>query len=291
MKKLVREPFFHFLLLGALLFVVHSWRATQRSPEAQAARIEITAGTIEWLSAGFTRQWHRAPDADELRGLVTDHIREEVLYREALALGLERNDSIVRRRLAQKMEFLGHDLVSAAEPDEATLRKYFAANSARYAKAARLSFRHIYFSQERRGARLEGDARDALDALRQGANEEAMGDPFLREHEFTNADTQEIATALGREFAEVVATFPEEGWHGPVTSSYGMHLVRVAERTDPQAVAFETVREAVARDLAEERRRAANAEFMARLKERYQVSIDEAALAQAAAPPLQTAQR
>jgi hypothetical protein len=289
--KILREPLLHFLLLGVLIFAVSAWRERQQPAESPTEHIEVTAGTIAWLREGFERQWHRAPDEAELRGLVNDHLREEVLHREALALGLDRNDTIVRRRMAQKMEFLTQDIAAAVEPDEAALRMFFEANAARYAKAARVSFRHVYFSKERRGARLEGDARDALAALANGANEDTVGDPFLREYEFVAADETDLTAALGREFATQVLTLPPGKWRGPVASSYGAHLVRVSERAEPQPVAFEAVREAVLRDLADERRRTANRDFVERLKERYQITVDEAALSRSAAPAIRTATR
>jgi hypothetical protein len=291
MKKLAREPLTHFLLLGALIFAVNLWRQGEHPSKNQTGRIEVTAGTIAWLSEGFTKQWHRAPDAEELRGLVNDHVREEVLYREALALGLDANDTIVRRRLAQKMEFLGQDIATAVQPDEMALRKFFQENAAHYAKSARLSFQHIYFSKEKRGDRLEADAREALAALGNGASDESVGDPFLREHEFSDANEIEISSALGREFATQIMTLPTGEWRGPVRSSYGLHLVRVSARSGPQAVGFESVREAVVRDFSEERRIAANNDFIRRLKERYLISVDEAALNGAAAPATKTAMR
>jgi parvulin-like peptidyl-prolyl isomerase len=154
-----------------------------------------------------------------------------------------------------------------------------------------VSFQHVYFSRERRGAQLDADAREALAALRKGASEETVGDPFLREHEFAAADETDIASALGREFAAQVVALPAGEWRGPVTSSYGVHLVRVSERAEPQPAAFESVREAVARDLADERRRSANGEFITQLKTRYRITVDEAALVKAAAPASKTAQQ
>src|SRR6185436_15580919 len=121
------------------------------------------------------RQFGQAPDAKELRGLVTAHIREEVLCREALALGLDRDDTIVRRRLAQKMEFLTGDLAGGAEPNEAAVRDFFETNAGRYARPAQVSFRHVYFSRDKRGAKSESAAREALAALGRGASDEAMG--------------------------------------------------------------------------------------------------------------------
>ena len=156
MKKLLKEPLLHFLALGAVIFALNAWREKARPTEASAARIEVTAAVIERLRAGYERQFGKAPDAEELRGLVTAHIREEVLCREALALGLDRDDTIVRRRLAQKMEFLTDDLAGAAEPEDAAVREFFEKNAARYAKPAQVSFRHVYFSKEKRGAKGGG---------------------------------------------------------------------------------------------------------------------------------------
>lgn len=291
MKRWLKEPLMHFALLGALIFAVSAWREGRRPAEHAAAHIEVTSKTIAWLREGFTKQWHREPDADDLRGLVNDHLREEVLYREALAMGLDRDDSIVRRRMAQKMEFLTQDIAAAVEPDDAALRKFFEQKAARYAKAARVSFRHVFFSKERRGGRLDADANEALAALAKGASDETMGDPFLREYEFTDASADDIAAALGREFAEKVAVMLAGEWRGPVTSSYGLHLVRVTGRSESQPVAFEAVCDAVARDFSEERRRTANRDFLERLKAQYRITVDEAALNGAAAPPTKTATR
>src|SRR6187549_878406 len=153
--KWSKEPLLHLVVIGALLFAIDRWRSGAKSVGAAPHRIDVSAGTIAWLSEGFAQQWHRGPDADELRGLVNDHIREELLYREALALGLDRDDTIVRRRMAQKLDFLTQDIAAQAELDEPALRAFFEANAARYANAARVSFRHVYLSKERHGPRLD----------------------------------------------------------------------------------------------------------------------------------------
>jgi peptidyl-prolyl cis-trans isomerase C len=289
--KILREPLLHFLFLGAVIFLVSAAREGQRPREDAAKAINITADTIAWLRDGYSKQWHRAPDADELRGLVHDHLREEVLYREALAMGLDQNDSIVRRRMAQKMDFLTQDIAAAVEADEATQREYFKQNASRYSKAARVSFRHVFFSNERRGTKLEADSAAALVALTDGANEETLGDPFLGEHELSDATPDDIAAAFGRDFAEQVIMMPTGQWKGPVISSYGVHHVMVSGRAEPQAVPFEAVRDAVARDLSEERRRAANEDLIERLKAQYQITIDETVLSNPATPSTRTATR
>ena len=291
MRKLITEPLLHFLLIGAGLFTLNGLREAKQPEENRADRIEVTAAVIERLRSGYERQFGQAPDASELQGLVTAHIREEVLYREALALGLDRADTIVRRRLAQKMEFLTDDVASAAEPDEATLRVFFEQNAARYAKPAQVSFRHVYFSQEKRGAKGEAAASESLAALAKGASDEAMGDAFLHGFEFAARDAQEITALFGGGFAAQIAVLPVDEWRGPVASSYGLHLVRVVARGAAQPAGFDSVRTTVVRDFNEERRRTVNREVFEKLRERYQVTVDETALAKAATPPGKLAQR
>jgi hypothetical protein len=169
-----REPLLHFVLLGALIFAIDAWRGSRGAMEDATPRIEVTTAIVEQLRAGYERQFGRSPELDDLRGLVTAYIRQEVLFREALALGLDRDDMIVRQRLAQKMEFLTDDIVATAVPDEAALAQYFSENAARFAGAARVSFRQVYFSKEKRGANVETLARESLAALEIGASDETM---------------------------------------------------------------------------------------------------------------------
>jgi peptidyl-prolyl cis-trans isomerase C len=281
MKHLLKEPLLHFLAIGAVIFALHGWREKSRPAESSLARIEVTAAVIDRLRAGYERQFSQSPDAEELRGLVNAHIREEVLCREALTLGLDRDDTIVRRRLAQKMEFLTDDIATAATPESAAVREFFEKNPARYAKPGRVTFQHIFFSKEKRGAGLEVAVASALAALAKGAGSETLGDPFLHGYEFAEREPDDVIAAFGAEFAQQLAAQPVDVWRGPVSSSYGLHLVRVEARTEPRAANFTDVRETVARDLNDERRRATNAEVFEKLRERYQVSVDEAALTNA----------
>ena len=289
MKKLLKEPLLHFFALGVLLFALNAWREKTRPAEVSSARIEVTATVIERLSAAYERQFGRLPDAMELREQVTAHIREEVLCREALAMGLDRDDTIVRRRLAQKMEFLANDIVSVAEPTHAELRKFFEKNSTRYSKPGRVSFRHVYFSKEKRGVAAETAAREGLAALEKGGSDEMLGDPFLHGFEFAEREKDDVVAAFGSEFAKQLEAQPTGKWCGPVPSSYGLHLVRVVDRTEPRAMTFDAVRETVLRDFNEERRETANREVFEKLRQRYDVAVDEAALAKAAA--IKTVQR
>ncbi|HEV7402176.1 MAG TPA: peptidylprolyl isomerase [Chthoniobacteraceae bacterium] len=291
MKKLLKEPLLHFLALGAVIFALHAWREARRPAAHAEARIEVTAAVIERLRAAFERQFGKSPDEAEMRGQVTAHIREEVYCREALALGLDRDDMLVRRRLAQKMEFLTGDLAGAAEPVETDVVAFFDKNAARYAKAGRVSFRHVYFSKEKHGAGTEASAVEALAALLKGTSDETLGNPFLHGYVFAEREPSDVVAAFGADFASRLAALPEGVWSGPVASTYGMHLVRIEGREQPRAVQFAEVRETVLRDFRDEQRNAVNRAVFDRLRERYQVAVDEAALAKAAAPSIKTAQR
>lgn len=291
MKRWIKEPLLHFALLGALIFVVNAWREPKRVAEDPADRIEVTAAVVERLRAAYERQFGRSPEEVDLRGLVQAHIRQEVLCREALALGLDRDDAIVRQRLAQKMEFLTDDIVVATEPEETALKKFFEENAARYAKPARLTFRHVYFSKEKRGADAERLAREAIAELGKGASDDAMGDAFLHGFEFAERETDELAALFGPDFAARLAALPAGSWQGPVASSYGVHVVRVEARTEATPVTLDDVRTALARDFNEERRRAANRVVFEKLRARYEISVDEAAITKSAAPNSNTAKR
>ena len=231
--KLLKEPLLHFVIIGALIFGVHAWRqgGGDKVDAANAKHIEVNAATIMRLKDGWRRQFQQTPTTDDLRGMVEAHIREEVLCREALVIGLDRDDTIVRRRMAQKMEFLTQDISTAVVPDAAALAKFFAQNAERYAKPAQASFRHVYFNKEKRGARLDADAKEALAALaKPGVSEETFGDSFLHGFEFNNQSEQDVTSIFGREFAKSVMDASPDAWRGPITSSYGVHLVRVAHR-------------------------------------------------------------
>ncbi len=282
MKRLLREPLLHFLALGAVIFALNAWLEKPRSTETAAQRINVTAAVIEQLRTGYERQFGQAPDEKELRGLVTAHIREEVYYREALALGLDRDDTIVRRRMAQKMEFLTGDLAGAVEPSEAVVLDFFHKNAARYARPARVSFRHVYFSKEKRAAKNEATARAALADLATGTSDETMGDAFLHGFEFGDQDLQQVTALFGEEFSSQLAALREGQWSGPIASSYGLHLVRIDARGALQPATLDAVRATVLRDLNEERRAAGNRDIFEKLRERYRIEIDEAALATAA---------
>jgi hypothetical protein len=276
LKQLFREPLVHFLVLGAALFAL-DYLVSDPAERANPNLIEISRGDIQRLAAAWERQWRRAPTAEEMQGLVAELVREEVLYREALALGLDRDDTLIRRRLAQKMEFLTEDLADQIKPNDEQLAAFFAERREAFAEPARLSFSHVYFSRDRRGSATDADARLVRAELEAAGITDATGrgDPFMLQSEYREIDAQDLAQLFGDTFARDVFTLPLDEWRGPLQSSYGLHLVRVTAREDMRLPELAEVRDRVEMEYAYEQRRQVNAETFERLRSRYEIRIEE----------------
>jgi hypothetical protein len=254
--KLFREPLFHFLILGAVIFVAHG--VLTRHKTDRPGEIVVTQGAVENLLTGFTRTWQRPPTEDELRGLVSDYIREEAAYREALALGLDRDDMIVRRRLQQKLEFLSDDLATRMQPSDADLQSFLQAHKGMFQTEPLLSFRQIYFNPQLHGVNLRRDAARVLDRLRTPGSHESeldAGDPFLLQEDFDHISPADLKNTFGEKFASAISALPVGSWQGPIDSGYGAHLVYVAKNTPSRLPDLAEVREQVRHDYFDARRR------------------------------------
>lgn len=272
MKRFLSEPLVHFLVLGAGLFLLYAWRG---GSGASTERVVIGAGQIEHLVAGFARTWLRPPTPEELQGLLQDHVREELASREALALGLDRDDVIVRRRLRQKLEFLTEDLAALAEPGEDELAAYLRANPQSYELEPHFTFRQVFLSPERRGEALEAEAARLLAQLRATPDSaDEAGDPTLLPEGLELAGASEIDRLFGEDFARSLDSVEPGDWAGPLRSAYGLHLVRVDAREAGRLPELDEVREAVSRDWFAARKRAALDAFYRGLLERYEVVIE-----------------
>jgi hypothetical protein len=267
--RLLREPLVHFLLLGGLLFAI----VGRGEPRAGIAdrQIVVREADVSRLAGNFSRTWHRPPDADELQAQIQDYIREEVLYRSALALGLDKDDTIIRRRLRQKMEFLFEDTV--APPQEAELRAYLHAHPEKFRTQPLISFRQIFVSQSR-GADAEADARQILARLVSTAPGATNGgDALLLGDTFTRMPLDRIAALFGESFAKAVAQSAVGRWVGPLRSGYGLHLVLVTDAQPAELPPFEQVRSAVEREWLAEHRAAAQAAQYQALLAGYRVTV------------------
>jgi hypothetical protein len=287
MKRLLREPLVHFAAIGALLFVVFARWGSEEAPTAEAAdQILLTGSQVRHLAATFERVWQRPPTADELQGLIDDHIREEVYVREALQLGLDEDDTVIRRRLRQKVEFLHEDRFDPPEPSEAELERFLRENPQWFARDAVYSFRHVYFSSDR-GDQTLTDAQMALAQLL--SNDDAppageLGDSFLLGFEFTANNATQVGRLFGETFLKQLRTLPPGPWQGPIESGYGLHLVKLESMSEGRLPALAEVRDAVLEEWTHHQRVKANEAFYQSLKQRYTVTIEPNATADAAGP-------
>ncbi len=273
-KRLLRDPLLHFLLLGAALFLFSRWQG-----EANAAGegpIVVSPARIESLAAGFARTWLRSPTRAELERLTADWVREEVAVREARAMGLEEGDTVVRRRLRQKLEFLAEGLAPAGEPADEELRAFLEEHEQEFRLEASYALRHVYVSRERRGDAAQADARALLIELERtgpAADISATGDALPLPEELEPTRAGEIAGLFGQGFADALAELEPGRWCGPLESAYGLHLVLVRERSEGRLPALEEVRAEVLREWEAARREELRDAFYARLLERHQVIV------------------
>jgi PPIC-type PPIASE domain len=275
LKRMLREPLVQFLLLGVGIFLVYGLVAQRTSTEPET--IVVTQGQIEHLARGFARTWQRPPSADELEGLIREHLREEVYYREATALGLDKDDIIIRRRLRQKLEFISEDVAAQVESTDEQLRAYLKANPEAFRVEPRFAFRQVYLNPERRRESLAHDAVQLLVQLNQTgakADTSSLGDSFLLEHDFDAIAASEVAKQFGAKFAAQLNELQPGQWQGPVESGYGVHLVYITERTTGRVPALEEIRDTVRREWANVRRLEANERFYQRLLKRYTVTVE-----------------
>ena len=279
-KRWLLEPLLHFLVIGVLLFVAYSFVGSRSVKRQSPNRIELTEDDLRQIDAGFTAHWLRHPTAQEMGHLVDEKIREEVLYREALALGLDKEDTIVKRRLAQKMEFLAEDVSALREPQINELKDWFEKNSQRFALPGRIWFHHVYFSFDRKGEKaseaaaraykeLAGEPVDSPVAIR-------VADPFMFQDYYADCSEDQVAKTFGSKFAKALFQLPCGSWQGPIESGLGWHLVWVDSMTPTRVPAFEEVEQAVktewlAEQSAESKRRA-----FAIMRARYEVVLPDA---------------
>jgi PPIC-type PPIASE domain len=267
--RLVREPLLHFLVLGALFFAVFGRGGA--GPPVSGAEIVVTVGDVDRIAAGFATTWRRPPSETELQGAINDYIREEILYREGLALGLDRDDTIVRRRIRQKMEFFFEDAVGA--PGEAELQGFFKANPQKFQLEPRIAFRQVFVSSKR--SNPEADAEAILPRLvALGLNAEGAGDPLLLPETLGITPLSQVQAQFGESFARDLAATKPGQWSGPIKSAYGFHLILVTATEPPRLPPFEDVRSAVQREWFAARRAAIEDEQYRRLRSRFHVRLD-----------------
>jgi hypothetical protein len=273
-KKVLREPLVHFLAFALAIFAIYG--ALNSSDSVTPGRIVVTQGRIEQIATLFARTWQRPPSPSELKGLIDDYVKDEVYYREALKLGLEADDTVIRRRLRQKMEFLSDAASETRNPTGTELVDYLNAHADKFAVEPAIAFRQIYFNPERRGDKTNEDAKTALKVLRSDPllDPASVGDATLLPSELPLTSKASISQTFGSNFADEIIKAIPGTWTGPVKSSFGLHIVRVSEAKPSRMPALADVRDAVERDWASDKRRALADRRFNELLKQYDVAIE-----------------
>jgi hypothetical protein len=279
LKRWLREPLLQFLLGGFVLFAVYGALNPQIGDRFQSNRIQLTEDELRQMAVVWAAKWQRPPTPEELHSLVEDRVREEILYREAQALGLDRGDTIVKRRLAQKLEFLAEDTSALRDPGAAELKAWFAQNRERFAQPGRLSFRHIYFSPDRHGDHTQAAAAKALEKVAgkpASAAAANAGDRFMFQDYYADRTSDDVANVFGAKFAESLLQRKPGAWQGPLESGLGWHLVIVDSITPGRVPAFDEIEPDVKAAWIDEQRAEAKRRMYAAMRARYEVALPAA---------------
>ena len=278
LARLLREPLLHFMAIGACIFGLQAFVGSQEPapppPTGPSRSIVVSTAYIEGLAEEQLSRTGKRPTAEQLRALAEAYADEEVLFREALALGLDRGDPIIRRRLVQKMQFTSQDIAPVEEPKDADLQRYLDEHQDALRRPARVRLTHVFFSRDRRGDATRKDAEAALAELAALPNAETRGDAFLLGSALPLRSESELAGIFGPKLAAAVIGLQPGGFAGPFESSYGLHLVRVLERKDARPATLAEVRNQIYRRVTEDRRAAANRAATAELRKKYDITIE-----------------
>jgi len=244
-SRWLREPLLHFLLIGGVMFAIYAYFERGPATAETSKEIRLTPDDVLAMGTYFQAQWRRMPTPEEFGLLVENKIQEEVLYREAIAIGLDKDDTIVKRRMAQKMQFLAEDVAAAHEPDRVELEAWYAKNADKFALPGRISFRQIYFSPDRRGERTHEDAVKALAKLASQPVDSKLAasfsDPFMLQEYYGDRSSNQLAKEFGPVFAQAIFRTKVGAWQGPIESGFGWHLVFVDSFVPGRAPAFAEV--------------------------------------------------
>ena len=276
--RIIKEPLLHFMLLGACIYGAYALFGTPEADDIDTS-IHVDSKRIDAFISEWQSRRNRPPTAQEIDGLIQQFINEEVLYRQAVAMGLNENDPITRRRMAQKLEFLTSDLAQAQQPTDAELEKYFQDNMDAYRGADLITFIQVFFDPDKRDEKTLDDAAKAMKELQLAGEPDPekleAGDRFMLQNLFKSADESQVKRQLGSGFTESLMKLEQGKWHGPVLSGYGVHLVYVYKLEKAPAPDWEKVKATVLESWNKENREKFNAEFLEALKKNYEIVIDD----------------
>jgi len=275
--RLAGEPLVHFFIIGALIYAAYAYTGS-KAIEDDGNKISVTAGEITWLEDTWKKRWNRPPTPEELQGIVKQLLRERVLSQEATAMGLDKDDVVIRRRLAQKLEYLSQDVLGGGTPSNEELEAFFEKNAKAYEEPAVLTLTHIFFDPDKRGAQALEEAKTQKPVLANlkvpPEDSRDYGDPFMLQSYYPERTYAELTKLFGTGFVETLSKLQAGEWHGPVLSGYGVHLVYIHHRQDARPAKLVDVKDKVLLDWQDKRREELSEKYLSGLLERYEVSIE-----------------
>ena len=278
MKKILKEPLVYFFVLGFVVFGLHSFLNSEKQDKNEDPfAVEVTSADIEWIRSSWEARMKRQPTQQELQGLINRYIRDEILFREAMAMDLDDRDLVIQRRLVQKLTFVFEDIAEAIEPTDDELKKYLRENQEKYRIPEMISFTQVYFNPDKRKNVME-EAKTILARLKsaQIAPEEAvsLGDTIMIDSAFREKSPDEAARILGTEFASKLFSIDEKGWQGPIASTFGLHLVYISDRIASKMPEFENIRKNVQYDFMYARKKQVIESAYNAVKSRYAILVE-----------------
>jgi peptidyl-prolyl cis-trans isomerase C len=277
--KIFREPLLQFFIIGLFIYGAYGLYGVSNN-ELENNTIVVDENRIAAFTNAWQQRWSRPPTEQELNGLINQYIREDIFYREAVAMGLDQDDPITRRRLAQKLEFLTRDVAGLKEPEEGELEQYFVENIDQYKTPDMVTFKHIFIDPDKRGDATLDDAALILAELQTTDSSDTdvsmLGDRFMLQNEYSQQSELDVRKAFGSGFAKAVMQLEKKQWHGPVLSGYGTHLVYIDVIDKSPPPKFKQVQKAVFQNWQAIQQEQFNEAYFESLKSRYEIVIEKA---------------
>jgi len=277
MKKILKSPLIYFFVLGFVVFGLHSFLNRANQEDTDPFAVDVTSADIEWIRSSWEARMKRQPMQHELQRLINRYIRDEILFREAMAMDLDDRDLVIQRRLVQKLTFVFEDLAETIEPTDEELKDYLLENQEKYRIPEMMSFTQVYFNPSKRKDAME-EAKTVLARLKQAerAPEEAvsLGDTIMIDAFFRQKSPDEVARVLGKEFADELFSIDEKGWQGPIRSTFGLHLVYISDHIASRMPEFENIRKNVQYDFMYDRKKKVIDSAYNAVKSRYTILVE-----------------
>ena len=281
----------HFLFIGAALFLIFEVFDDPAWP--QSSRIVITNGQIEFLKASYARTRQRPPTEEEMQGLIKGYVREEVLYREALALGLDKDDPIIRKRLNQKLDLMSNDIAGITIPSDEQLQEFLETHAERFRTQTRIAFRHVFIDVYQRGKAADDEAARLLKLLSDKGSKsdpDTLGDSLMLQKTFNLSPVREISRMFGESFSLELINSKLGQWRGPVQSGYGLHLILVTEQVEGKLPQLDEIRETVEWEWSAAHRKELKENIYKEIREKYTIEFEQTTSNAGNFQPVSTAQ-